>query len=207
MSPDITLDQRLALQQVSPILPPGSYLAGGVAVALQCHHRLSRDLDLFVPTDFDTATLAERVGAELSQARLVGVAEGTVELELRGTPTTILRYRYPLLRAPTNEGQVAVSVASAEDLVCMKLAALADRGAARDFWDVHELLSQGLGADSLSAALALYEAKYAAADIGHVVRSLAYYADAEAAPLPVGLDPVKWARVKVDLARWVRALD
>lgn len=203
----ITPRQRSALQTLAPVLPAGTYLAGGVAVALRCSHRTSHDLDLFVPGDFDSAALVERVAAGVAGARVLGAAEGTVELDLEGTPAIVLRYRYPVLAPVETRDDLAVPIAAAADLVCMKLAALAGRGAARDFWDLHELILQRLGASSLPEALALYRRKFPSDDIGHVVRSLAYFSDAEKAPFPLGLDPQRWRQIKVDFQSWIRALE
>ena len=99
-----------------------------------------------------------------------------------------------------------MAVASLEDLACMKLAAIAGRGAAKDFWDLHELLARGVGGGELSDALALYRTKFPADDTGHVVRSLAYFGDADAAPLPSGLSQEKWSAIRADMLRRVRAL-
>jgi hypothetical protein len=47
--------------KVVSALPAGAYLAGGTAVAAHLHHRVSRDLDVFVPTPFDTANVMTRL--------------------------------------------------------------------------------------------------------------------------------------------------
>jgi hypothetical protein len=51
-----------------------------------------------------------------------------------------------------------------------------------------------------------YVQKYAAEDVGHVVRSLVYFTDAEAEPMPVTLTKQHWAKIKDDLSSWVRTL-
>jgi hypothetical protein len=99
----------------------------------------------------------------------------------------------------------ALPVAAQADLVCMKLSAIANRGARRDFWDLDVLLSS---ADlSLKAALELYRLKYPVEDVGHVVRSLAYFADAEAEPMPSDMTPEEWERIKASLSERVKALE
>jgi nucleotidyltransferase AbiEii toxin of type IV toxin-antitoxin system len=93
---------------------------------------------------------------------------------------------------------------SVKGLVCMKLSAIASRGKARDFWDLHELL--GESGTSLAEALVWYRQKYSAEDIGHVVRSLAYFADAESEPFPRGLTLEHWRTIAHDLEVRVREL-
>jgi hypothetical protein len=89
----------------------------------------------------------------------------------------------------------------------MKLSAIASRGLARDFWDLHVLLAGGVADGDLVRAFDLFERKFATDDIGHVVRSLVYFADADAAPLPRGLDPSRWAEIKCEFEQWVQDLE
>jgi hypothetical protein len=119
-------------------------------------------------------------------------------------PVSVLRYAYALLQPLDNLAEFALPVASLQDLVCMKLSAIANPGARRDFWDLDALLARaGL---SLEQALSLYRRKYPVEDVGHVVRSLAYFSDAEAEPMPMDLTPEHWTRVKARLTASVEAL-
>jgi len=118
---------------------------------------------------------------------------------------SILSYRYPMLAPTRTVRQVPMPVASPQDLACMKLSAIAGRGSAKDFWDLYEMLERGV-ADSLAELLALYRQKYPVEDTGHAVRSLAYFGDADAAPLPNGLTPARWEEIKAAMRQRVRAL-
>jgi hypothetical protein len=97
-------------------------------------------------------------------------------------------------------------VASLDDLACMKVSAIAGRGAAKDFWDLHALLGSGVAGRSLPTLLALYQQKFPVEDVGHAIRALAYFGDADAAPLPLGLTAERWAMIKADVARRVKSL-
>jgi hypothetical protein len=136
----------------------------------------------------------------------VGRARATLHLELEGVPTSILSYRYPSLVPPADRADLPVPVASEDDLVCMKLSAIAGRGAAKDFWDLELLLERGVAGGSLAEALELFARKFGSEDVGHVVRSLAYFGDADAAPLPLGLEPGVWSAIKSRMATRVREL-
>lgn len=202
MSEAISEAQRAALATLAEVLDSSTYLAGGVAVALRLGHRLSRDLDLFVLAS-DPVPLEQALTSR--GAHIVSRAEGSLHLEVAGVPASVLRYRYPLLSPPETLPGIPIQVASLDDLECMKLSAIAGRGAARDFWDLHALLvARGR---SLAQALDAYRRKYASEDIGHVVRSLAYFDDAEAEPMPGGLTKQHWQRIKADLTAWVGALE
>jgi Nucleotidyl transferase AbiEii toxin, Type IV TA system len=201
VTPSISADQLRALAVVAPALPPSTYLAGGVAVALRCGHRTSVDLDLFTPNDPVATSLPalERLDGVVITSR----HPRTLYLEVGGIPTSIISYAYPHLEPPIRIEEVPVPVASAPDLVTMKLAAIVDRGAMRDFWDLHELLHHE--AIALPDALVLHLRRFPRHDLGHVVRALVYFADAEASPFPRGLDPDRWDAIRTDFQRWVRA--
>ncbi len=202
----VTGEQRAALEKIAPFLEPDTYLAGGVAVATAYGHRRSLDLDLFVPADFDPERIEERLAAALQGVRVVGRARGTLHLEVDGIPGSILSYRYRLLKATEERPGLAVRVASTDDLGCMKISAIAGRGLAKDFWDLHEILEHGVARGDLSLLLEEYARKFPIEDIGHAVRSLAYFGDADAAPFPLGLSAEHWARIKAAFQRRVRSL-
>ena len=84
----------------------------------------------------------------------------------------------------------------------MKLSAIAGRGAARDFWDLHTIITRT--GRSLSELLEAFRRKYPVEDIGHVLRSLVYFGDA-GDPLPTGLSPPLWTRIQRDFETWVKA--
>jgi nucleotidyltransferase AbiEii toxin of type IV toxin-antitoxin system len=201
MTDPLTLDQAHALETLAQALDPSFYLAGGVAVGVHLHHRSSRDLDLFSPTA-DPAAYADTIAQTIPDARVVSRSPGTLHLEVGGVPASALRYAYPSLREPERVAGVPIAVASRDDLLAMKLSAVAGRGAARDFWDLHDLLLAD--SRSLDYALDAFRRKYAREDIGHVVRSLVYFADAEGQPLPRGMTPDLWATIRSDFETWVQ---
>ncbi|MFI5305895.1 MAG: nucleotidyl transferase AbiEii/AbiGii toxin family protein [Polyangiales bacterium] len=203
MTRDLSPAQRDALERLAQIVDSTTYLAGGVAIALRLHHRQSRDLDLFSPS-IDPVAQAESIAFTQRDVRILSQSEGTLYLEVQGVPASWIRYRYPLLLPVEHLPGIPIPLASLEDLMCMKLAALAGRGAARDFWDLHEILTQAK--ITLAAALGTFARKYASHDIGHLVKSLVYFADADAAPLPEGLAAEHWQRIKNVVEHWVSAL-
>jgi len=93
-------------------------------------------------------------------------------------------------------------VASLDDLACMKLSIIAGRGAARDFWDLHTIVTRT--ARPLGEFLEAFKRKYPVEDIGHIVRSLVYFGDASG-PLPAGLTSERWeelTRTPIHDVRW-----
>lgn len=199
---DLSEAQERAIVKLAPLLKGRGYLAGGIAVALRLHHRTSKDLDFFMPSE-DPLTLVEPL-AQLPDVQVTSRSEGTLYLEVEGSPVSIIRYRYPLIAKTEKIAMADVDVASVEDLVAMKLSAIASRGALRDFWDLHGLLRAR--SMSLPDALDLYRRKFQQEDIGHVIRALVYFADADAEPRPENLTAQYWATIKTDLENWVTNL-
>ena len=197
----LTPEQARALSALAPHLGSSFYLAGGVAVATYLHHRVSKDLDLFTPSA-DPAAL-ESATLAIPGARVTARAPGTLHLEIGGVPVSLLRYEYPDLHEPERTA-LPVPVASVDDLVAMKLSAIAGRGARRDFWDLFALLERTHR--SLGEALQLFQRKFAQQDVGHVVRSLVYFADAEAEPMPNGMTEGSWTQIRAWFEREVQAL-
>jgi hypothetical protein len=194
--------QRTALVAIADKLPPDAYLAGGVAVALRAGHRVSRDLDVFTVTT-DPASLVDAM-TEDPAVHVTTNRAGTLYLESHGVPVSVIRHRYPLLAAPDRMEGVAIGVASPADLTAMKLQAIGTRGAARDFWDLAELLR--LRGVSLREAVKEFRQRYPSDDPGHIVRSLAYFGDAESEPLPVGLDATRWKEIRHEIESQVKSL-
>lgn len=202
----ITEAQRRVITSIAPALEGDTYLAGGVAIAIEARHRTSLDVNLFVPHDFDADRLAERLSNVVLGLAVTGRARGTLHLEVEGVPVSILSYRYPFLSPPRAREGLAVPIAGLDDLACMKVSAIAGRGAAKDFWDLHELLGMGIGGGELAGVLAMYQRKFPVDDLGHAIRSLAYFGDADAAPLPLGLTIEHWQQIKAAMRSRVKAL-
>ena len=72
--------------------------------------------------------------------------------------------------------------------------------------DLDALLEVGVAGGSLATAISAYCTKYAHHDRAHIIKALAYFGDADAAPLPQGLKPETWAQMKRRFADRVKAL-
>jgi hypothetical protein len=112
-------------------------------------------------------------------------------------------YGYPLVSPLIEPGEGLLPLASREDIAAMKLAAIASRGSRKDFVDLWWLLSRYW---SLSDSLDFFCAKFAARDVGHVIRSLVYFDDAESEPPLRLVAEIDWKVVKRDLLGWVASM-
>ena len=191
-----TLD---ALQQV-PIAARFD-LAGGTGLALQLGHRRSVDLDFFLSEDFDVELVIQKVQG-LHQFTLVSKSPGTIYANIGAVKVSFIAYVYPVL-FPLQRFHGA-NVADPRDIGCMKLSAIASRGTKRDFIDLH-VLAQHYGLDQL---LTWFQNKYSQArySMVHVLKSLAYFEDAERDPMPDMLIGLCWPEVREYFRRQVAKL-
>jgi predicted nucleotidyltransferase component of viral defense system len=201
----LAASQRRALHQMGAILTPRHfYLAGGTALALRLGHRRSVDLDWFTAEQIaDAMRLAQEIrdlGAPFETSQ---VARGTLHGRVSGVRVSLLEYRYPLLAPLVIWPAAACALASLDDLACMKLSAIAQRGSRKDFVDLYAL---GREHRPLEEMLRLYQRKYSVADLLHLVHALAYFDDADRERMPRMLWNVTWRAVKKTIQEWLRGV-
>lgn len=173
-------------------------LAGGTSLALRFGHRLSVDLDFFTTAEFDPEALHDALA--LPDARVVARTTGTLTLDAGGVKLDFLRHAYPLITEP--DVFADLRLLSVPDVSAMKLNAIANRGSKKDFFDVCELLEHY----SLEDMLVNFEMKYRNSDRFVVLRSLAWFEDAELEPDPVSLKKSSWAGVQKEIKQALRSI-
>jgi Nucleotidyl transferase AbiEii toxin, Type IV TA system len=178
------------------------YLAGGTALALQIGHRRSADLDVFSPSLSNPEELATRLYAAMDGVEVTATAPRTVEVAIDGVPASFFGYPYPMLRPLVRVEPKLLPLASADDIAAMKLAAIASRGSRKDFIDLWTIVRRGR---SLGECLDLFAEKFATRDLGHVLRSLTYFDEADGEPPLQLLDDIDWQWVKTDVSLAVEA--
>lgn len=198
-------EQIQALKLIAPLAAERHfYLAGGTALAVYLRHRRSLDLDWFTGEPFPdpmsfAQTLRERqIPFETSQT-----APGTLHGQVLGVRTSFLAFHYPLLAPTLVWPETGAPLASLEDLSCMKLSAIVQRGSKKDFYDVFALCTDFQPLDQL---LELYIRKFKVTDVSSVLYALVYFDDAEDEPEPVLLQAASWNQVKAAFRKWVKAM-
>lgn len=189
----ISEEVQTSLELVSRTPLAGAfYLAGGTGVALHLGHRHSYDLDFFSPKPFEKGD-PRRFLAPVGQLAVEQEDEGTFLGVLNGVRVSFFIYPYHLLASPAMLG--SIQVAALEDLAVMKLDAIASRGKKRDFIDLYFICQDVMG---LGEILPLVERKYAGVTYNfvHLLKSLMYFEDADADPMPQMLRPVTWPDVR-----------
>ena len=182
-----TLELLKKLQRL-PVLEQ-TRLVGGTALALQLGHRKSIDLDFFGTVDCEAEYLRESIA---------GIASLTILKEsphihiyiVDGIKVDIVNYKYPWLDDVVLEQ--GLRLASVSDIAAMKITAIIGRGTKKDFIDIALLLHHF----SLEEILHFYAAKYNDSSVFMAMKSLAYFEDAEADPMPDMFVNQSWQQVK-----------
>ena len=176
----------------------GFALAGGTSLALRLGHRLSIDLDFFTPTHFEPATLAQQLGT--GPESITGMAEGTLQLFIDGVKVEFLKHTYPKLAE--DDLIQGIKLWSLPDVAAMKLNAVSNRGSKKDFYDLATLLDHL----PLQTLIDHYQTKYRPASLMMVIRSLAWFDDANAEPDPISLRNDTWPAVVDKISSAIRTL-
>lgn len=172
----------------------GFRLGGGTGLALAMGHRQSIDFDWFTGEPMgDPMRLVRELADGGVALELESLDAGTVHATLSGVRVSLLEFRYPLVAEPITWPGQNVVVLSLDDIACMKLSAIAQRGARKDFVDLYALLRDHR---PLAELLDLYREKFNVTEIGHLLYSLSYFEDAEKEPMPRMLWDVEWRDVR-----------
>lgn len=188
--------QLKVLEKISYQMPvQGSYLAGGTALALQLGHRKSEDLDWFSPVEFSVDELSSKL-KKIGNFQVLDLSKGTFHGIVDGVRITWLFFPNPLLKELVIDKNLNnLPLASLEDIGLMKLIAVSQRGAKKDFIDLFALTQKGIEVGELLKSLHL---KYPREKLNyyHIVKSLCYFDDAEEELMPEMLWNYNWDEIK-----------
>ncbi len=187
------------IHQLQPEFLKSFYLSGGTGLSLQIGHRESEDLDFFCTEQFNPLQLEKEV-AGLGQLNNTELATGTLNTYVDGVKLQFLEYHYPLLE-PLGHWQ-EIQLSSVLDIACTKLQTVSMRGSKKDFVDLFFLFS----IYHLPELLEKAKTKYSAVDYNqaHILKSLVYFEDAEAQPLPRMIKDVSWEEIKAKMINEVK---
>jgi hypothetical protein len=180
----------------------GWMLAGGTGLALQLRHLVSEDLDFFRAGAFDSEQLAVGL-ADLGRVAVQNRSAGTLHIRLEGLRVSFLAAQAPLLFPGTRYR--GILVADPRDIAVMKVVAIGGRGSRKDFVDLYFCLRSGGGLD---AVFEMVRRRFRAVDYKeyHLLRSLAFFEDADAEPMPKMLRRVSWTVIRRTIAAEVKRL-
>ncbi|MBI3398168.1 MAG: nucleotidyl transferase AbiEii/AbiGii toxin family protein [Deltaproteobacteria bacterium] len=179
-------------------------LAGGTALSLQIGHRISVDFDFFSEKQFSTDTLYR----EFQKAGLKPIVqqetEGALTAMVNEVKVSMFHYPYPFLDKKLH--WKGVDIAGIIDIAAMKVMAIAQRGAKRDFVDLYfilkdipfrkiaENMAQRYGADRFNPV--------------NIGKAIVYFSDADIDPdlQYCGKERPDWKNIKKFFVKNVRQM-
>lgn len=172
----------------------GWYLAGGTALALTAGHRTSVDLDFFTTQkNFEAAEILEHFKDNGDWQTDIG-KQSTIYGKLFEAKISFIAYPFFV---PKQEflRYGAISILQPIDIAVMKIIAISQRGRKRDFFDLYWLIKHF---EPLGETLKRLKIQYpsVAHDYHHILKSLAYFEDAENDPAPILHFEMTWKEVK-----------
>jgi len=167
------------------------YLAGETGLALQIGHRKSYDLDFFIDREFEVDEVIDFLKNNFD-TQLEMSDKKTIKAQIDGVRFSLFYYDYPLLSKFEKFGKI--NLASIKDISAMKLVAITNRGAKRDFIDIYFISK----IEDLEKLLNYYKKKYKKVkpNIYNVLKGLVYFDDADDEPMPRMIKGVSWDEVK-----------
>ena len=146
-------------------------LAGGTSLALYLGHRISVDLDLFTPESFDAGKL-EIFLRDKYGFRTDFMEKNTLKGTIDGVKIDCITHSYGYLEKPYTESDIRLY--SMEDIVAMKLSAIADNGSRlKDFIDIAFLSTRF----PFNSMLRLYERKFPGSNLIRPFKPITYFDD------------------------------
>jgi len=170
------------------------YLAGGTALALQAGHRKSYDLDFFnKEASFESEELIKKFLGNKKWETTIR-KENTIYGKLFGAKVSFIAYPFFVPDAKFIRFD-AISILSALDIAVMKIIAISQRGRKRDFFDLYWCAKN---IEPLEQTIRRLKKQYptVAHDYHHILKSLAYFNDAEIDPDPEINFQASWKTVK-----------
>jgi Nucleotidyl transferase AbiEii toxin, Type IV TA system len=172
------------------------YLAGDTGLALHLGHRFSVDLDLFSQDEASVGPDQRDAMRMLLDDQSLSIThdnDGTFVATWQEVGISFFRLPlYPLVQSPVLLD--GIPLATIPEIGAMKLAAIIDRGTRKDMVDLYNLL-QAVSLDTIFEVASVKYSRVRSFPIS-AVRALAYFADAEALPMPRMLDRTPWSKMK-----------
>lgn len=156
-------------------LPKRFYLAGGTALALYLGHRTSLDFDFYTKKEFTKSEIIDLLQKYITEKDITvtRLIDRTFNGKIYEVNISIFYYRYSLIK-PLHETEY-VCLASLPDIIAMKLIAVIQRPAKRDYIDLYYLLKTY----SLEQLFNYAKKKYTNFNPYLALRALSYFKDIE----------------------------
>ncbi|MBX9783748.1 MAG: nucleotidyl transferase AbiEii/AbiGii toxin family protein [Chitinophagaceae bacterium] len=173
-------------------------LGGGTNIALQKGHRFSIDLDFFSVKGFETPLVYKIITSNFKNTELLFEQNQTMMFLIDNIKVDFILYPFDWMQQPlVVEGTRLIRL---NDMIPMKLQALSNRFAKKDFWDIEELLNSY----TLKEMIEIFQKKFPNVDSGFIIHSLTHFEPADKEQDPISLTSKTWEEIKKNLAKTVQ---
>ena len=203
--PDSVWGLLLGLSRLRSI--QSCYLAGGTGLAIQLGHRVSMDLDFFLPEGIERDEVLRELSALEIGAAVMSQTSAHCELIIDAVKVDLLRERIPLqhpLRS-LDLDSTTINMAHAVDIGRMKLFSIASRGSRKDFIDLYCLTRGVIPLEDL-LSLAIGGQQGLRFNSLLFLKGLVDFEEADRDVQPILLWDINWDEIKKDLVREVKQL-
>ncbi len=173
-------------------------LVGGTALALYWGHRISIDIDLFTDKKISLLEVEYNLSGLMDSVQISKNPIG-LSYNIQNVKCDFLVYPYQFNYSETEED--GIRIAHIEDVIALKLGAIANRGARKDFIDLYYILQTY----SLGETIRFYERMYNVKEHFSLLKSMTYFEDAENEQSPVLLldKKLSWDIIKKEIVHTV----
>lgn len=142
----------IAVAQRLGSLTKGYVLGGGTAVALHLGHRSSHDLDLLSQNGSETIATSRTLSTLSStDLQFQTVLRSPTQMDSIVEGVKVSWIGYPFNMVDAGEKWYSIRVASLLDAAAMKAYTIGRRVAARDYLDLHAILTNGIEPEAIAA--------------------------------------------------------
>lgn len=200
----LTLKQKVILKFLSNILDCSNcYWAGGTGLSVVYEHRSSEDLDIFFIKDnvinFDK--IIYQLNKKFNLQVETNLRNDTLNVYVDDVKVQFLKDYYKQVGARINTTE-KIKIASIKQIGYMKLLAVMNRGSKKDFIDLYIIEKNGIKIiDLINSISKRYENIN---NVGHLIKSLEYFADADKDVMPKMFINIDWNRIKKHFIRIVK---
>lgn len=187
------------LKKISGIKEFDSFaLGGGTNLALRMGHRVSIDLYFLTNNNFNTASVFQIITKRFPSGKLLFEQDQTMIFSINDIRVDFVSYPFPWLHSFDNIDEARLL--NIEDIIPMKLQAVSNRNAKKDYWDIAALLKDY----TLAEMIKIFSLKFSQIDTGFIIHSLTDFEKADTEPDPDTInEDTNWDEIKTKLTNTV----
>jgi len=171
-------------------------LVGGTALSLVLGHRESIDLDLFTDKPFDRDLIINKLTDTFPVFSFEGIKSPRLFFAyINDVKVDFVHTFEPFIY--NSDLKESIRFAAIEEIIALKLNAIAGRGAKKDFWDLYELLNHY----SFDQMMSFYQKKYPNNALIMIAKSITYFEQADQQPDPICFKNLSWEKIKKDIVK------